>query len=98
MVELNEGISELSDLGTFFASKGYQIEAIPVLMEVIHRDTLNSTKAYSNLGMCYYELGINDKAIKYLVKAIAINPDDNLAIEVLQRLYNKVGDDWNENK
>ena len=85
-VEETEDITELLNFGTFLASKGYLIEAIPIFNEVVYSDSTRD-KAYNNLANCYYDLGKKEQALPYLLKTIEINPENEQALQTLSDYY-----------
>ena len=85
-VEETEDITELLNFGTFLASKGYLIEAIPIFNEVVYSDSTRD-RAYNNLANCYYDLGKKEQALPYLLKTIEINPENEQALQTLSDYY-----------
>ena len=85
-VEEAKDITELLNFGTFLASEGFVIEAIPVLKEVIYRDP-SRDKAHNNIANCYYDLGEKEQALTYLLKTIEINPENEQALQTLSDYY-----------
>ena len=49
-------------------------QARPLLEEMLKRDPNNIDVLY-NLGMCYTELGLPDKAVSILQKCVELKPD-----------------------
>jgi len=89
-IKQTQNVSELLNIGTIYASGGRYLEAIAILHEVIYRDPLKD-KAYNNIALCYYNLGDKEKALKYHLKTIEVNPNNVQALRSLGDSYYELG-------
>jgi len=71
--------------------KGQLDQARPLLEETLTCDPNNIDVLY-NLGMCYTELGLPDKAVIILIKCVELKPDFSNAHVALGFAYEKIND------
>jgi tetratricopeptide (TPR) repeat protein len=72
---------------------GDYAQAIEKLKMIAHRYPEESNEAFGWIGAIFYAvLGNSDEGIRYLNKAIEIDPLDKLTYNMLAYAYNKVGD------
>jgi len=72
---------------------GDYAQAIEKLKMIAHRYPEESSEAFGWIGSIFYAvLGNSDEGIRYLNKAIEIDPLDKLTYNTLAYAYNKVGD------
>ena len=71
--------------------EGQLDQARPLLEEMLKREPNNIDVLY-NLGMCYTELGLPDKAVSILKKCVELKPDFSNAHVALGFAYEKTND------
>jgi len=77
--------------------KGQIDQARPLLEEMLKRDPNNIDVLY-NLGMCYTDIGVPDKAITILKKCVELKPNFSNAYVALGFAFEKTNDTKNAEK
>ncbi len=68
-----------------------QRKALPLLKKLYKAMPDDAAVVY-NFGACLYELGKVGEALKYIEQACAINPNENLFLSLLARIYYSIGE------
>jgi len=73
-------------LTTYYLKSNNYTLAIKCLIRLIRHDSRN-TEFYYHLSSCLWKTGEEERAIKFLKKALTINPDDCIVLDTLVTLY-----------
>lgn len=79
-------------LGLIFADQGKYLSAIPYLEKGIQTAPMEEPLAFGYLGLCYYRVGNNEKAIRFLEMACQTEAESPVNYYYLGLLHSKQGD------
>ena len=95
---LDPSPAEVRNIGRVYHNLGHWEKALNIYLECERLGYDNKSLLYASIADCYCLLEDWDKAIQYAIKALAINPDDEYAKDVLYACRKEVwGSDFGDN-